>query len=52
MTIYIDITQLEKGRANTGIQRVVKEFLKRASVSENIVYKIIILKEEKRKDQI
>ena len=29
MTIYIDITQLEKQRVNTGIQRVVKEFLQR-----------------------
>lgn len=42
MTVYIDITQLDKGRANTGIQRVVKEFLKRAVEGErNIFYKII-----------
>lgn len=40
MTIYIDITQLEKSRANTGIQRVVREFLKRALKEKNIVYKI------------
>ena len=52
MTIYVDITQLEKGRANTGIQRVVKEFLKRAALSKDIVYKIIILNEESRKAQI
>ncbi|MEA1892775.1 MAG: glycosyltransferase family 1 protein [Campylobacterota bacterium] len=42
MIVYVDITQLEKGRANTGIQRVVKEFLKRASLSKDIIYKIII----------
>ncbi|ABB45007.1 Glycosyl transferase, group 1 [Sulfurimonas denitrificans DSM 1251] len=42
MTIYLDITQLNKSRANTGIQRVVKEFLKRALENrENIFYKII-----------
>ena len=52
MTIYIDITQLEKGRANTGIQRVVKEFLKRASICTNITYKIIILDEKNKKAQI
>jgi len=27
MTLYIDITQLERQRVNTGIQRVVKEFI-------------------------
>lgn len=42
MTIYVDITQLEKGRANTGIQRVVKEFLKRIQTKNGIIYKIII----------
>ena len=42
MTIYIDITQLNRGRANTGIQRVVKEFLQRAvSNQEKIRYKIL-----------
>lgn len=42
MEIYIDITQLDKGRANTGIQRVVKEFLKRAVENrQNISYKIV-----------
>ena len=46
MTIYIDITQLEKGRANTGIQRVVKEFVKRASASKDVDYKIIIENED------
>jgi len=29
MTIYIDISQLERARSNTGIQRVLKEFLQR-----------------------
>jgi glycosyltransferase involved in cell wall biosynthesis len=46
MTVYVDITQLEKGRANTGIQRVVKEFVKRASLSKSIVFKILILDEK------
>ncbi|MCU7836169.1 MAG: glycosyltransferase [gamma proteobacterium symbiont of Taylorina sp.] len=42
MIIYIDITQLDKGRANTGIQRVVKEFLQRALYNqENITYNIV-----------
>lgn len=27
MTIYVDITEFEKGRLNTGIQRILKEFL-------------------------
>ncbi|MDD2449900.1 MAG: glycosyltransferase [Sulfurimonas sp.] len=45
MIIYVDITQLEKGRANTGIQRVVKEFLKRTKSTSGIVYKIIIYNE-------
>ncbi|MCF6331014.1 MAG: glycosyltransferase [Sulfurimonas sp.] len=52
MTVYIDITQLERGRANTGIQRVVKEFLKRASISDSIVYKILIFKEETKEAQL
>jgi len=52
MIIYIDITQLEKRRANTGIQRVVKEFLKRAALSENINYKIIIENEDITKAKI
>lgn len=42
MVIYIDITQLEKSRANTGIQRVVKEFLKRASIDKKVKYKILV----------
>jgi len=52
MTLYIDITQLEKGRANTGIQRVVKEFLKRAVVSKSIVFYVIIFDEETGKVQV
>lgn len=52
MTIYVDITQLEKGRANTGIQRVVKEFVKRAAMSDSIVFKIVIFNEENKKAQI
>lgn len=50
MTIYIDITQLEAGRANTGIQRVVKEFLQRALYSnENITYNILIYNNSQEK---
>jgi glycosyltransferase involved in cell wall biosynthesis len=30
MDVYIDITQFERGRANTGVQRVTREFLKGA----------------------
>ena len=42
MIIYIDITMLDRGRLNTGIQRVVTEFLKRAiATSVGIDYKII-----------
>lgn len=52
MLIYIDITQLEKRRANTGIQRVVKEFLKRAAVSTSLEYKIIIENEDIRQAKI
>lgn len=40
--IYIDITQLEKQRVNTGIQRVVKEFLQKALKDDrHTQYKII-----------
>jgi glycosyltransferase involved in cell wall biosynthesis len=46
MIIYLDITQLEKGRVNTGIQRVVKEFISRASICGSIEYKIFIFKEK------
>ncbi|XOB61328.1 glycosyltransferase family 4 protein [Campylobacterota bacterium DY0563] len=46
MTIYVDITQLEKGRANTGIQRVVKEFLNNALKSSHLECKIIIFAED------
>jgi len=42
MTVYIDISQLEKTRAHTGIQRVVKEFLRRAVKSTSIVYQPIL----------
>ncbi len=52
MTIYVDITQLEKGRANTGIQRVVKEFLKRAVASSDVHYKLFIFKENLSKIEI
>jgi len=42
MTVYIDITQLDRGRANTGIQRVVKEFLQRTIQNHDLVtYKIL-----------
>ena len=47
MKIFIDITSLEKGRANTGIQRVVKEYIKRAlEYSSNIQYEFLIHKEK------
>lgn len=42
MIVYIDITMLDRGRLNTGIQRVVTEFLKRAiATPAGIDYKII-----------
>lgn len=41
MTIYIDITQLDRGRQNTGIQRVVKEVLKRIGDAQDINYVIL-----------
>lgn len=42
MIIYIDITMLDRGRLNTGIQRVVTEFLKRAvDNTASLDYKII-----------
>ncbi len=49
MTIYVDITQLESARANTGIQRVVKEFVKRASLSTTVEFKMITFDEKDRK---
>ena len=52
MTIYVDITQLEKGRANTGIQRVVKEFLKRAALCKDTDYKLLIFKDKSSKVEI
>lgn len=36
MTIYIDISTLEKNRTNTGIQRVIKEFLQGSILNDNI----------------
>ena len=41
-TIYIDITQFERGRLNTGIQRVLKEFLQRALQEQSQEYVILI----------
>jgi len=52
MTIYVDITQLEKSRANTGIQRVVKEFLKRVSISQNVTCKIFIFNADNKQAQM
>ena len=49
MIIYVDITQLESARANTGIQRVVKEFVKRAALSTTVVFKIITFDEKDKK---
>jgi len=53
MTIYIDITQLEKQRVNTGIQRVVKEFLQRAMNSKQMgLYKVLIYNSKIKKMQL
>lgn len=53
MTIYIDITQLEKQRVNTGIQRVVKEFLQRAMNSKQMgLYKVLIYNLKIKKMQL
>lgn len=41
MTIYLDITQLDKTRTNTGIQRVIKEFLKRIVTLPLVQFKIL-----------
>ncbi|MEO1953870.1 MAG: hypothetical protein ABGW74_04125, partial [Campylobacterales bacterium] len=49
MTIYVDITQLESARANTGIQRVVKEFVKRAALSTTVEFKIITFDDKDKK---
>ena len=46
MIIYVDITQLESARANTGIQRVVKEFVKRAALSTTVEFKMITFDEK------
>ncbi len=46
MTIYVDITQLEKGRANTGIQRVVKEFLYNSLTDSILDCKIILFEDD------
>ncbi len=46
MTIYVDITQLEKGRANTGIQRVVKEFLYNSLTDSILNCKIIVFEDD------
>ncbi|MEA2018426.1 MAG: glycosyltransferase family 1 protein, partial [Campylobacterota bacterium] len=43
MTIYIDISILEKNRANTGIQRVLKEFVQRVVFNDNDSYTFKIL---------
>jgi len=51
MTIYIDITQFERQRANTGIQRVVKEFLQRAMSSKAGTYKVLIYNQKSKKMQ-
>jgi len=53
MTVYIDITQLEKQRVNTGIQRVVKEFLQRAITSkQDISYKVLLYNTKIQKMQL
>ncbi|MEA2019905.1 MAG: glycosyltransferase [Campylobacterota bacterium] len=52
MTIYIDITNLEEKRANTGIQRVVKEFLQRAIKNTKHTYNITIYNPEKKINQL
>lgn len=49
MIVFVDITQLESARANTGIQRVVKEFVKRAALSKTVVFKLITFDEKDKK---
>ncbi|MEA2019423.1 MAG: glycosyltransferase family 1 protein [Campylobacterota bacterium] len=53
MTVYIDISQLERSRANTGIQRVVKEFLQRAINDDTkATYKILAYNKKIKKMQV
>lgn len=53
MIVYIDITQLEKQRVNTGIQRVVKEFLQKAITKDKTTtYKIIRYNQTLKKMQL
>ena len=52
MILYIDITQLEKQRVNTGIQRVVKEFLNNILKNSNFICNIIIYNKTKEKYQL
>ena len=44
LTLYIDITQFEQTRANTGIQRTLKEFLKCTLEQGDIETKILLWK--------
>ena len=48
ITLYIDITQFEETRANTGIQRTLKEFLKGALEQNEIKIKILLWKNSKQ----
>jgi len=43
MTVFIDITNLETTRSNTGIQRVTKEFIKRVISDTALNVKILII---------
>lgn len=53
MTIYLDITQLEKQRITTGIQRVVKEFItKQVLKNTNTVYKLLIFNKQIKSFQL
>lgn len=53
MTIYIDITQFERGRANTGVQRVLKNFMSKAFDTYcDIEYKILIYDSSTKKMQL
>ena len=46
MTLYVDITQFQKGRTNTGIQRVLKEFLNQALNDSTLKCKVIIFDDD------
>lgn len=53
MTIYIDITQFERGRANTGVQRVVKSFIQKAVDSyTDVDYQILLYDAQIKKMQV